>query len=53
VEWQVAKAEPGRSPGEDSVWTPSDVVGMNALEGGGIRTGRLRDGEGREGGWRP
>lgn len=32
VRWQVARVEPGDSPDEDSVWTPSDAVGVNALE---------------------
>lgn len=49
----MARAEPGKSPDEVSVQTLSDAVGMNALEGWGVRTGSLRDGKGREGGWRP
>lgn len=47
----MARAEPGKSPDEGSVQTPSDAVGTNTLEGWGVRTGSLRDGKGREGGW--
>lgn len=47
----MVRAEPGKSPDEGSVHTPSDAAGMNTLEGWGVRTGSLRDGKGREGGW--
>lgn len=50
MRWQVARVEPGDSPDEDSVWTPSDAVGVDALEELGVRAGSLGMVVG-EGGW--